>query len=103
MSEVVERFPPPTHAKYDWELWTDGQIHKCVRGVDFDTEPRRFMHAASNWACRHEMTLRSIIRGDEVYLCFSPKRGRGRPPAHPPSHPQRIHGNACEASVRRLA
>lgn len=82
MSEVVDRFPPAAYAKYDWERWIDGQIHKCTQGVDFETAPSKFVRAAYKWASDHGMTARGRVLGDSVWLQFAEskvKRRAGRP------------------------
>jgi hypothetical protein len=86
MSEVVDSFPPPAHAKYDWRAWTDGQIHRCTRGVDFESTPHNFAHAATNWAERHDLSLRVCVKRDDVWVRFTPGRNvrqRGKAPGPP--------------------
>lgn len=80
MSEVVDRFPPPSWAKYDWHRWIDGQIHKCTRGDDFEDAPQAFAKAAYHWAIRHEHRATVSVRGDVVYVQFRPGRSKRKGP-----------------------
>jgi hypothetical protein len=77
VSEVVDRFPRAPKSKYAWGLWTDGQIHKCERGVDFMVSAYAFVKAAHSWAGRNNLTPRTRTFGEFVYVQFvvgRPKR-----------------------------
>lgn len=82
MSEVVDRFPKPAYARYDWQSWFDGKIHKCMRGVDFDSTPLRFARAAYKYGSDHGVSVRARVSGDNVWIQFmerDEKRAPGRP------------------------
>jgi len=80
MSEIASAWPEPETTgfprKYPWESWTDGQIHICTRGVDFDVEPRRFARSAWMHADRHGLRVETTVRGRSVFLQFKPKPRR---------------------------
>lgn len=79
MSEVVERFPLPAHARYDWPSLFDGQIRKFERGVDFTTSPIVFVKAAQRWGYAHDFAVRTRVIGDCVWLQANPRPARGAP------------------------
>lgn len=71
MAEVVDSFPLAGYArKYPWESWKDGRIYKLERGVDFQSSPRRFVHAAHRHAEEHDCKVKTRTRGDSVWLQF---------------------------------
>lgn len=73
MSKVVDGFPTaPPYRVYAWERWLDGNVHLCTQGEDFARSPAKFVHAARRYGETHELKVRAAVRGNQVYLQFSP-------------------------------
>ena len=80
MSAVAAAFPEPCSGfprKYEWERWTDGQIHICKRGEDFFCSPRRFAQTAWMHAERHGFSVQTNVRGRFVFIQFRRRRRQG--------------------------
>jgi hypothetical protein len=85
MSVVVDELPAIAFKrKYPWETWADGRIHKLRRGEDFDATMRQFLRAAYGYSDRHDLTLTTRVRGDDVWVVFA------RYPQHATASSQRI-------------
>lgn len=70
MSEIVNKFPGSARAKYDWGKWMDGEIHRCRKGHDFETDPQAFSMAARKYASRHGLKCEAQVKGNNVYVKF---------------------------------
>lgn len=87
MSEVVDKFPVPSQTKYEWTRWSDGQVHKCTQGTDFESRLHSFAKAAYKWADDHDLIVRVAVKAPHVYVQFRQKETRssrrGKPPGPP--------------------
>lgn len=78
MPEIVETHQFKKGRKnasvYPWEEWSDGQIRKLTRGIDFTCKVSSFQNAAYWWARKNGLTASTnIVRVDQVMLRIAPK------------------------------
>lgn len=67
MSTKVDKFPGNRNI-YDWSLWDDGAVHRCVQGEDFTSTLTSFCNAAYQYGKRREYKVVTKKEGNVVYL-----------------------------------
>jgi hypothetical protein len=78
MARVVEEFPvQPTHSKYPWQDWLNGQVWELIPGEDFQGKPATFRSVAIGQAKKRGGKVRtSLFRAkqegekDRLYVQF---------------------------------
>lgn len=76
MPKVIEALAPRTGrpAKYDWDLFLDGQARLYTQGEDFDSDPKSFVSQARRQAAERGLSLHARTVGpDSVQLQAAPK------------------------------
>ena len=78
MAEIVtdESFQENRGAslKYPWAEWSDGQVRKLTKGIDFTCEVENLQNAVYSWARRHDLKGRtSLASHDQVIVQMLPR------------------------------
>ena len=73
MAGNTAELPPHGKQKYPWPKWTDGRVHRAVRGKQFAIDPESFRAQLHTKARSIEKRVETRVAGDRVTFQFFEK------------------------------